>query len=408
MKIENLFQAVTEAVRGFGLAESTIRNSYEGLGINTIRKHYKETGADDCNKEITAAIVKKVREMCAKGEISSNRRQAVEKVASMMDEYMETGGISHRVRKHGSKNILSSPYYRDVLSRYADVETSNALRTPTSVECERILLRHFFVWLESANVSTLSDVTLVQTSGFLTHFAQVNPRSVGKMISTMKKLHDFVVRNNIGSANFTPALTSRPSPRRKLRPMLTITQANAILSSIDTNTPLGKRDYAIMMIAKHLGVRSGDILKLKQRDICWEKYELTFRQNKTGVDLTLPLPIIVGNAIAEYILTARPKTFDEHIFVRHIAPYVKLDGATNIFRRYDPDGRFEYGTGFHSFRRNVASQLLNMGIAADTVKGILGHMQIDSLKPYARISESKLESCALGLKGFETTQEELR
>jgi site-specific recombinase XerD len=408
MQIENLFQVVTEAVRGFGLAESTIRNSYEGLGINTIRKHYKEVGTNDCNKEITTAVVKKAREMCAKGEMSSNRRWAVEKVASMMDEYMETGGIVHKVRKHGSKNILRSRYYQDVLSRYADVETSNALRTPASVECEKILLRHFFVWLESANASTLADVTLVQASGFLTHFAQANPQSVSKMISTMKKLYDFTVRNNIVSANFTPALISRPSPRRKLRPMLTTTQANTILSSIDTNTPLGKRDYAIMMIAKHLGVRSGDILKLKQRDICWGKYELSFRQSKTGVDLTLPLPIIVGNAIAEYILDARPKTSDEHVFVRHIAPYVKLDGAANIFRRYAPDWKFEHGTGFHSFRRNVASQLLNRGIAADTVKGILGHTQIDSLKPYARISEVKLESCALSLKGFETTQEELR
>jgi hypothetical protein len=133
--------------------------------------------------------------MCAKGEMSSNRRWAVEKVASMMDEYMETGDIAHKVRKHGSKNILRS--------RYADVETSNALRTPASVECEKILLRHFFVWLESANASTLADVTLVQASGFLTHFAQANPQSVGKMISTMKKLYDFTVRITL-SAQISP------------------------------------------------------------------------------------------------------------------------------------------------------------------------------------------------------------
>lgn len=310
-------------------------------------------------------------------------------------------------RKTGSKQLLKSAYYCDLLTKYENEETARGLRAPATIECEKILLRHFFAWLESAKCTTLLDVTLAKTSEFLTRFADTNPCSVSRMIGTLKKLYKFAVQNGVESANFVPALISRPSQRRKLRPTLTAEQANAVLSAVDTSKPLGKRDYAIMLIAKHLGVRAGDIVSLKLGDISWEKNELTFRQNKTNVGLTLPLPAVVGNAIAKYILDARPKTSDEHIFVRHFVPFEKLDGATNIFRRYDPDWKFERGTGFHSFRRSMASQLLNAGVEPDTVKGVLGQTQIDSLKPYVRISDARLRLCPLNLQGFETAQEEL-
>jgi site-specific recombinase XerD len=407
MPIEKLFDVVLEAARDFGLAEVTIRNNYELLGVKTIRKYYEKSSKKNYCEEITSAMLQDVSASLENGNISRGRHHAVMKVSSMIDEYVKTGKITHKVRCHGSRTILNSMYYRNLLSHYTDFGILRKLLSSPSIECEKIMLRHFFAWLESINCMNLSEITLLRASDFLTHFSKKYPKSIGKMISTLKKLYSFTQENCIECSDFTPALTTRPSPRKKLQPTLTVIQADSVLQSVNTNTPVGKRDYAIMMIAKHLGVRGGDIISMKLSDINWEKHELTFQQDKTVVDLILPLPVVVGNAIAEYILECRPKTTDEHIFVRHIAPFVKLDGTTNMFRRYDPDWKFERGTGFHSFRRGVASQMLNAGIEPDTVKGILGHTDIDSLKPYARISEIRLESCPLGLKGFETTQEEL-
>ena len=63
--------------------------------------------------------------------------------------------------------------------------------------------------------------------------------------------------------------------------------------------------------------------------------------------------------------------------------------------------------GFHSFRRYVATQMIDGGVPIDTVKEILGHTQIDSMKPYVRISKKRLLVCALDLDGIEVTQEAL-
>ena len=65
------------------------------------------------------------------------------------------------------------------------------------------------------------------------------------------------------------------------------------------------------------------------------------------------------------------------------------------------------GKGFHSFRRYVASSMINQEVPIDIVKEILGHTQIGSMKAYMRISRDKLAMCALGLDGIEVIQEAL-
>ena len=55
----------------------------------------------------------------------------------------------------------------------------------------------------------------------------------------------------------------------------------------------------------------------------------------------------------------------------------------------------------------VASSMINQEVPIDTVKEILGHTQIGSMKAYMRISRDKLAMCALGLDGIEVVQEAL-
>jgi integrase len=228
------------------------------------------------------------------------------------------------------------------------------------------------------------------------------------MGESLRKLDIFVKQNGIASIDFAPALTFRPASRQKLMPTFSHSEAESIVAAVDTDTSTGKRNFAILMVAKELGVRTCDIMNLKLKDIYWESYEIRFRQSKTKVELILPLEPIVGNAIADYILNGRPKTDAPHVFVRSRAPYVKMTSMNNILAKYAPGHNREPRSGFHSFRRGLLSRLLNAGVSTDEAKNIAGHTNIDSLKPYARTSEERLKSCALGLKGIETKVAVLR
>ena len=73
------------------------------------------------------------------------------------------------------------------------------------------------------------------------------------------------------------------------------------------NPSLSLRDTAIFAVAASLGLRAGDIVRLTLSDIDWIHHEIRFVQNKTGVELHLPLEASVGNAIANYILHIFPQ-----------------------------------------------------------------------------------------------------
>lgn len=79
-----------------------------------------------------------------------------------------------------------------------------------------------------------------------------------------------------------------------------IDEIKRIEESIDTSTIRGKRDYAIILLASRMGLRSGDIVKLKIEDIKG-KDELNIIQQKTGNTLHLPLIDEVSSAIVDYL-----------------------------------------------------------------------------------------------------------
>lgn len=69
--------------------------------------------------------------------------------------------------------------------------------------------------------------------------------------------------------------------------------------SVDTNTTIGKRNLAIIRLASRMGLRAGDIAKLKLSEINFSTGYISITQEKTGIPLTLQiLPLIHYGLIA--------------------------------------------------------------------------------------------------------------
>ena len=67
-----------------------------------------------------------------------------------------------------------------------------------------------------------------------------------------------------------------------------------------TAAPMGRRDYAILLLLARLGLRSGEVAFLELDDIDWNAGQLSVR-GKSGQRNELPLPADVGEAIAAYL-----------------------------------------------------------------------------------------------------------
>jgi len=100
-----------------------------------------------------------------------------------------------------------------------------------------------------------------------------------------------------------------------------------ILDHCERNTPSGKRNYAVLLLLARLGLRACEIVAMSLDDIDWDNGRLTIRC-KGGRWAQLPLPSDVGEAIAIYLRSGRPRSLCRHVFLRHRAP---IHGFAHVY-----------------------------------------------------------------------------
>ncbi len=210
-------------------------------------------------------------------------------------------------------------------------------------------------------------------------------------------------------------LLGKVGPRRvRVLPCFTTDETTRILAAIDTTTAHGKRDYAMVALALSTGLRGVDIVALRRDAIDWHRDEIRLVQTKTSAELTLPLSVLAGNAIADWLLNGRPDSAALEVFVRLKAPFVKLTGPTGALlmaRWLDKAGishRPWDGKTFHALRRTTGTRLIESGVELELTAQILGHGRVESSRRYIALAVTSLRDCCLPLDGWACTREGLR
>jgi integrase len=174
-----------------------------------------------------------------------------------------------------------------------------------------------------------------------------------------------------------------------------------LVRSVDRSTALGKRDYAMLLLAARYGLRSSDIRKLRLQDIRWREQRIVLIQSKTQQLLELPLLPDVDHALAGYLRHGRPVCDAREIFVRHkrpIAPFGPRNSHWDVMARaLRSSGIMNRGPrqGFHRLRHSLATHLLDGGVPLEVISDILGHSSVDTTRRYTQVALIGLRSVAL-------------
>lgn len=184
-------------------------------------------------------------------------------------------------------------------------------------------------------------------------------------------------------------------PPRYLRPK----QLAALLASFDRAAPIGRRDYAITVTLARMGLRIGEVLRLRLEDIQWREGVLHIQAGKCRRPSTLPLLREVGAALAQYIRGGRPRTTERQVFVTHVAPLGRPLGVTgaigalkSAFRRAGLQGAPQ---GTHVLRHTLATNMLCAGASLKEIADVLRHRSLDMTAVYARVDLPALRSVAM-------------
>jgi integrase len=159
------------------------------------------------------------------------------------------------------------------------------------------------------------------------------------------------------------------------------------------------RDAAITLLALSTGLRACDIAGLRLGDIDWRGQTISLVQHKTGNPLTVPLIDVLTSTLADYVLYERPETEDDHVFVRRVAPHVRLGDHAVIHRVtatvFTAAGVTDAMGGTRLLRHNAASRMLRAATPLPTIAAVLGHASEESTKQYMSIDGERLLRCVL-------------
>ncbi|MCK3777342.1 site-specific integrase [Ensifer sesbaniae] len=171
-----------------------------------------------------------------------------------------------------------------------------------------------------------------------------------------------------------------------------------LLASIDRQTPMGRRDYAMILMLARLGLRSSEVITLELGDIDWVAGQIRVR-GKSGQRNDLPLSADVGEAIADYLRNGRPRSACRRVFLRDKAPIRGFDGPSGfgcaIRRRLQRAGINAPTTGAHQFRHGLASEMLRGGASLGEIGEVLGHRHVETTAIYAKVDLNALRTLAV-------------
>lgn len=171
-------------------------------------------------------------------------------------------------------------------------------------------------------------------------------------------------------------------------------------AAINRTSDIGKRDYAMLLLATRLGMRSGDIAKLSLDELNFEHEEIRLIQQKNGEILHLHMLPEIRIALTDYISNIRPRIDSKTVFLRHKAPHHRITTSVIRFATSKYFGLAGINTsgkkhGPHTFRSSLASSMVNDNVPYEAVRSILGHSDPDAIKHYAKLNIEKLRECAI-------------
>ena len=318
-----------------------------------------------------------------------------------LNDYLEFGTIFLTTPARPTTSCLMR--FSSVLDAFKSHQCKKHDISPKTLSSYNRSIGKFLLYLENQNITDISGITAAQIHDYCKMIAKFSDGVAHNTSCAVRVFLRYLHKEGVLREDLSRKIPFFSYNRQsKLPSTLSAEEMTALLNAINRASPVGKRDYAIILLACRLGLRSGDIRMLQFGDIHWERNNIEVTTQKTGKFLTLPLLAEVGHAIIDYIKFARPFTDSPIIFQTCNAPICPLSVAaiSSIVKCYARKAAINTVPGRHLgphlLRNTLASTLLRENVPLPEISGILSHSTTRTTQEYyLRIDVNQLKRCAL-------------
>ena len=360
-------------------------------------------------QKLALVFLEEYCEIFSNSEKKSYKYQARKRAIYKLDEMYKYNTIS-------SKRLLSRKVYQFYGCLQISIKEYISFKSKTFSEARikgiKLYLERFSFYISNINeIKIINDLDIKHINAFIESCSIYTHGTCYATVICIRQYLIYLEKNNL--LNHTLSVSIPRIAKRRNRTYahaFSKQETQALLESIACNNSKERRDYAMLLLAARLGLRSSDIVNLKFENINWEKSEISIIQQKTKKALTLPLLNDVGEAIINYVKNGRPNVQDSHIFIREKTPYTCISSGSlftivdEYLKRANIKVPANHRHGPHALRHSLATLLLEDNIPISTIKEILAHKSVETTKIYLKIAEKQLLKCALDVPVIATNR----
>ncbi|SMP02131.1 site-specific tyrosine recombinase/integron integrase [Chryseobacterium profundimaris] len=290
------------------------------------------------------------------------------------DEKIKDFEIFLRFERNFSENTLDA-YIRDIkkLKEYAEEDLENV--GPDIIQYEN--LQEYIFNLSKKKFSE---------------------RSQARWISSIKAFFKYLVEDEFRNDN--PAtLLEGPKLGLYLPDTLTLPDINKIISAIELDSDLGKRNHCIIEVLYGCGLRVSELIELKISNINFQENYIKVLGKGKKIRF-VPLADYTATLLLNYISEVRSKIrvskrYEDILFLNSRGTSMSRVIVFLIIKELTDKAGVSKKISPHTFRHSFATHLLQNGADLRYIQEMLGHSSITSTEIYTHLKTEELRDVIL-------------
>ena len=262
-------------------------------------------------------------------------------------------------------------------------------------------LRRFAAYLQRIELTDVADVSPTVLSGFVADYGPtVGWSSLRNCCGQLRVFLRYLFREGVLPRDLSKVVEAPQTFRLSGIPRsISWEDVQRVLVSVDRRAPIGKRDYAILLLLVTYGLRAYEVAGLTLDHIDWRNDRLRIPERKAGHSTAYPLSTTVGEAIVDYLEHGRPRTKHRHVFLRSMAPLVPIGPdavSTRVVHYLRKAGVQVPRPGSHTLRHTCVQRLVDADFTLKVIGDYVGHRSPSSTQIYSKVAIEALRQVAMG------------
>ncbi len=223
----------------------------------------------------------------------------------------------------------------------------------------------------------------------------LSKRSQARLLSAFRSFFDWMILEGAMKENPCDGVDP-PKIGRYLPEVLSVQEVDDIIASVDTSTPAGLRDRAILEVLYGCGLRVSEAAGLRLSDIFAKEGFLRI-VGKGDKERIIPLGEMAAEALEAWY-GARPEPcrgYEDFVFLNRSGKSLSRVSIFNMVKKQAMLAGVRKEISPHTFRHSFATHLVENGADLRVVQEMLGHESILTTEIYTHMDSSSWQGSIL-------------